>query len=159
MQNPNEEICCPRFDPDQWHGKILDWGQKPFVRTRVWCFFFMPLTLGSAMRRLDEQIRQAGGTFVDAMALSEHTSPFTMWQYLAVDRPLPGMDNVPFNGRYRVWVFEGPFEKTGDWMRQAETDSKAERQQITRWFMWYTTCPKCAKKYGKNYVAVFGQLA
>ncbi|WP_369688185.1 hydrolase [Anaerophaga thermohalophila] len=23
--------------------------------------------------------------------------------------------------------------------------------------MWYTTCPKCAKKYGKNYVAIVGQ--
>ncbi len=25
-------------------------------------------------------------------------------------------------------------------------------------FMWYTTCPKCAKKYGKNYVAMVAQL-
>jgi hypothetical protein len=26
-------------------------------------------------------------------------------------------------------------------------------------YMWYTTCPKCAKKYGKNYVVVVGQVA
>ncbi|MCK7469725.1 MAG: 60S ribosomal export protein NMD3 [Desulfomicrobium escambiense] len=24
--------------------------------------------------------------------------------------------------------------------------------------MWYTTCPKCAKKYGKNYVAIVGAI-
>jgi hypothetical protein len=25
-------------------------------------------------------------------------------------------------------------------------------------FIWYTTCPKCAKKYGKNYVALLSQV-
>jgi hypothetical protein len=25
-------------------------------------------------------------------------------------------------------------------------------------YMWYTTCPKCAKKYGKNYVTIIAQI-
>jgi len=25
-------------------------------------------------------------------------------------------------------------------------------------YMWYTTCPKCAKKYGKNYVAILAEV-
>ena len=159
MQNKAEEMCCPRFDPTLWQNKILDWGQKPFVRARVWCFLYMPVTLDATMRRLDQQISLAGASFEDAMALSEHTSPFAMWQYLAVDRPLPGMDNISLTGRFKVWVFEGPYEQSGEWMRQAEADAKAQNQTINRWLMWYTTCPKCAKKYGKNYVAVLGQLA
>jgi hypothetical protein len=24
--------------------------------------------------------------------------------------------------------------------------------------MWYTTCPKCAKKYGKNYVVILAEI-
>jgi len=24
--------------------------------------------------------------------------------------------------------------------------------------MWYTTCPKCAKKYGKNYVVIIAEV-
>jgi hypothetical protein len=24
--------------------------------------------------------------------------------------------------------------------------------------MWYTTCPKCAQKYGKNYVVIIAQV-
>ena len=30
---------------------------------------------------------------------------------------------------------------------------------FTLQYMWYTTCPKCAKKYGKNYVVILGQIA
>jgi len=29
---------------------------------------------------------------------------------------------------------------------------------IKKWYMWYTTCPKCAKKYGKNYVVIICQV-
>ncbi len=28
----------------------------------------------------------------------------------------------------------------------------------TCWYMWYTTCPKCAKKYGKNHVVILGAV-
>jgi len=24
--------------------------------------------------------------------------------------------------------------------------------KIEKMYMWYTTCPECAKKYGKNYI-------
>jgi hypothetical protein len=30
--------------------------------------------------------------------------------------------------------------------------------KIKKWYMWYTTCPKCAKKYGKNYVVVIAEI-
>ena len=34
----------------------------------------------------------------------------------------------------------------------------AVKLNIGKWYMWYTTCPKCAKKYGKNYVVIVGQI-
>jgi hypothetical protein len=30
--------------------------------------------------------------------------------------------------------------------------------EIRKWFMWYTTCPKCAEKYGKNYVVIVAKV-
>ncbi|MFA6436615.1 MAG: hydrolase [Candidatus Paceibacterota bacterium] len=27
-----------------------------------------------------------------------------------------------------------------------------------KWYMWYTTCPKCAKVYGKNHVVIVGEV-
>ena len=41
---------------------------------------------------------------------------------------------------------------TGKWCRDFE--SYAKEQNISKkMYMWYTPCPKCATKYGKNYVA------
>ena len=156
MEN-TEEICCPRFDPSLWDGKTIEWQNKPFIRAKVRTLFFAPLNLGNVMRQTDEAILAAGGKFIDGMALSEHASMWTMWQYLAVDKPIPGLDNVSLCGRFKVRVYEGPFGDTGKWMQDFEAGMAANNQKTARCLMWYTTCPKCAKKYGKNYVAVLGQ--
>jgi len=29
---------------------------------------------------------------------------------------------------------------------------------VKKQYMWYTTCPKCAQKWGKNYVVIVGQI-
>ena len=34
---------------------------------------------------------------------------------------------------------------------------RLDELDINKWYMWYTTCTKCAKKYGKNYVAIIGR--
>jgi len=31
-------------------------------------------------------------------------------------------------------------------------------QKIRKLLMYYTTCPKCARHYGKNYVVILAQL-
>ncbi|MEI8048124.1 MAG: hydrolase [Bacteroidota bacterium] len=35
---------------------------------------------------------------------------------------------------------------------------KSKGQNVKKMYMWYTTCPKCAKKYGRNYVAIVSQI-
>jgi hypothetical protein len=81
-----------------------------------------------------------------------------MDQYLAVEKEVAGLNNVTLSGKFLCKVYEGPFEDTGKWMKDFEGYNKANNIKVTRWFTWYTTCPKCAKKYGKNYVAVLGML-
>ena len=34
----------------------------------------------------------------------------------------------------------------------------SQGKAIKKMFCYYTTCPKCAKKYGKNYVVLLAQL-
>jgi len=34
---------------------------------------------------------------------------------------------------------------------------KSKDLTINKWYMWYTTCPKCAKKWGKNYVVLIAR--
>jgi hypothetical protein len=39
-----------------------------------------------------------------------------------------------------------------------EQYTRSQALKIRKWYMWYTTCPRCAKKYGKNYVAVLAEV-
>ncbi|MBU1088550.1 hypothetical protein KKC08_05320 [Patescibacteria group bacterium] len=35
---------------------------------------------------------------------------------------------------------------------------KGKGMNVKKWYMWYTTCSKCAKKYGKKYVVIIGKV-
>ena len=78
--------------------------------------------------------------------------------YLAVDKDIPGYENTTLNGNFFSRIYEGPFKDTGKWCKDFEAHAKSKGFSIKKWYMWYTTCPKCAKKYGKNYVAIISQV-
>jgi hypothetical protein len=154
-----EDICCPKFNPAPWDGKIHDWKNKKFVKERVSTFLNMPLNFGSVMKRLDEQIQNAGATIPDGMGLSDHTSKWNMDIYCAVDKEIPTLENTTLSGMFLSKVYEGPFKDTGKWCKDFKDYAKSRGVSISKWYMWYTTCPKCAKKYGKNYVVILAQVA
>ncbi len=110
------------------------------------------------MKRLDEKVTKAGAQIPDSLCLSDHTSKWNMDVSLAVDKEIPGAENTTLNGRFYSKVYEGPFKDTGMWSKDFESIVKSKGYNIKKWFMWYTTCPKCAKKYGKNYVAIVSQV-
>jgi hypothetical protein len=35
---------------------------------------------------------------------------------------------------------------------------KASGKKTKKYYFYYTTCPKCAKKYGNNYVVAFAEV-
>ncbi|HEX2920258.1 MAG TPA: hydrolase [Bacteroidales bacterium] len=157
-EKKTEQVCCPRFEPSGWDDKTLEWNNKLFVRDKIRTFFFMPLNFGSVMRRIDKKIKDSGASVLDHMALSDHTSKWNMDIYIAVDKEVAGAENTRLNGNFYCKVYEGPFKDTGEWCKDYENNVKSKGQSIKKWYMWYTTCPKCAKKYGKNYVAIISEL-
>ncbi len=34
----------------------------------------------------------------------------------------------------------------------------SQKKEIKKLYLFYTTCPKCAKYYGKNYVVLLAQI-
>lgn len=78
--------------------------------------------------------------------------------YLAVDREVSDAENVTLTGKYFSKVYEGDFKDIGTWEKDFENFTKSKGIAIKKTYMWYTTCPKCAKKYGKNYVVIVGQI-
>jgi hypothetical protein len=85
-------------------------------------------------------------------------SKWNMNVYLAVDKEIPGAENMTLSGTFLSKVYEGPFQDTGKWCKDFEQFASNKAMKISKWYMWYTTCPKCAKKYGKNYVVIVAQV-
>lgn len=157
MSNQNEE-CCPKFDPAPWDGKVLEWGNKKFIKGKVFTLFFMPVNFGSVIVKLMAKVKDAGAGTPENLCLSDHTSRWNMDLYLAVDKEIPEAENVVLSGRFFSKVYEGDFKETGEWCRDFENIAKERGMKIEKWYMWYTTCPKCAKKYGKNYTVIVGKI-
>jgi len=150
--------CCPPFDPAPWDEKIHEWNNKLFVKDKVCTFFFMPVNFGRVMIRINKKIENAGAKIQDWICLSDHTSKWNMDIYLAVDKEIAGAENVKLSGKFLSKVYEGDFKETGKWCKDFIAFAQTKGFKIKKWYMWYTTCPKCAKKYGKNYVVIISQV-
>ncbi len=150
--------CCSPFDPTPWDDQTFEWKDKLFIKDKVCTLFYMPMNFGKVMKRLNEKVTKAEAIMPDWICLSDHTSKWNMDIYLAVDRQVAEAENVTLSGKFYSRVYEGPFKDTDKWCKDFEEQAKNKGFNIKKWYMWYTTCPKCAKKYGKNYVVVVGQI-
>lgn len=157
MKDQNQE-CCPKFDPAPWDGKIFEWDNKKFIKGKVFTFFYMPINFGSVVKKLNAKVRESGAKFEDNMGLSDHTSKWNMDLYLAVDKEISGAENATLSGKFYSKVYEGNFKETGNWCKDFESIVGDRGMNVKKWYMWYTTCPKCAKKWGKNYVVIIAQV-
>ncbi|NLH18415.1 MAG: hypothetical protein GX455_17710 [Phycisphaerae bacterium] len=150
--------CCPPFDPAPWDDKVFEWTNKRFIRDKVFTLFYMPMNFGKVMRRLDARVKSAGATIPDNLCLADHTSKWNMDVYLAVDRDIPGAQNTTLTGKFFSKVYDGPFKDTGKWCKDFAALATGRGLTITKWYMWYTTCPKCAKKSGHNFVVIVAEV-
>lgn len=152
-----EAECCPKFNPKPWDGKIFEWKNKKFVKGSVLTLFYMPVNFGGVITGLNKKVEKAGAKIPDWLCLSDHTSMWNMDLYLAVDKEVPGAENTTISGKFLSRAYEGPFGDTGKWAKDFAEYAKGKGIKTGKMYMWYTTCPGCAKKYGKNYVVIVAQ--
>ena len=105
----------------------------------------------------EKKLEASNATCQDNMALSEHTSKWNMDNLLAADKPIENAENVKLSGHFLSKVYEGPYNNTAQWCKDFEDYADKQSLPVNKWYMCYTTCPKYAKKYGKNYVAILGK--
>jgi hypothetical protein len=155
-----EKICCPQFDPTSWDNKEIVWTDKMFIKEKTCSFFYMPLNMGSMMKRVMDRVEKAEATpeTKDWVMLSKDISPWKCEHYLAVNKEVPNGENVRMSGTFLTKVFEGPFKEAGKWHKEMQKLAKEKGVGVDKIYLYYTTCPKCAKKWGKNYVVGFLQI-
>lgn len=118
----------------------------------------MPINFGSVIARIMNKIEAAKANTDNNLSLSDHTSKWNMDLYLAVDKEIPDCENVTLSGKYLTKVYDGDFKDTRKWGDDFKKFAEAKNYKIKKWYMWYTTCPKCAKKYGHNYVVTIAEI-
>lgn len=153
------EVCCPKFDPEPWDGKEIRWEGKRFVKDRVRSFLHIPLNFGSVMVRNMGPIQAAGASPETMIVLSDENSLWGADVYIAVTKDVPGAKMASISGNFLCKVFEGPFRDMRKWIDQMKAFVGGQGKDIQKLYFFYTTCPKCAKKYGKNYVALLAQVS
>jgi hypothetical protein len=156
--------CCPIFDPAPWDGQVFEFKDKPFIRDRTVSFVHIPLNMGRVMKRMNEAARDGDAAAEDFILLSEETSPWHADQYYAVSEDyatkevVPEVEIVRLSGRYFAKVFEGEFKEAPAWHKDLIAAVEERGDELKRIFFYYTTCPNCAKVYGKNYVVGIAEL-
>lgn len=155
----NPQGCCPRFEPEGWDGRYLHFVDKLFVRATTRSVMHLPVNMDRVFTRVQKRIEDAGvqdpsGYFVLSRDLSA-----TQGEHLfAVKGPVPEEEMTTLTGDYMTRVFEGPYRKAADWVHEMEVAVKARGHAPGDIFMFYTTCPRCARVYGKNYVVGVAEM-
>jgi len=158
MSTNHTEECCPRFNPDPWDKKVITWQNKRFVQDRVTSIFHIPLNYGAVMGRLDKAVRAAGARTDERIILTDENSLWGADIYFEVSKDIPHARMATLSGTFLTRVFEGPYRNMGAWIKDMKTYVAAENKQLRKLYFYYTTCPNCAKKYGKNYVVILAEV-
>ena len=158
----NPTGCCPRFDPDGWDNQELHFKDKPFVRAKTRSLFHIPINMSAVYKKTSDAIEDAQAYDFDGqqvLILSRDLSPWAAEHLFAVTHAVPGTQTTHLTGDFRTKVFEGPYKDAPKWQTQMEAELQAHGEHADRIYFFMTTCPKCAKTYGKNYVVGVAEIA
>lgn len=155
----NPTHCCPRFNPDGWDEQELHFKEKLFVKAKTLSFFHIPLNMSSVYPKTFSAIEKANAfSEKNFIVLSYDPSAWHGEHYFAVTKEVPGQKMVRMSGDYLTKVFEGPYKDAPKWEKEMETFVKEKGKEAKKTYFFYTTCPKCAKYYGRNYVVAVAKL-
>jgi hypothetical protein len=155
----NPTNCCPRFNPEGWDEQELHFKDKLFVKAKTKSLFHIPLNMGSVFPKTFEAIEKAQADNMDQfIVLSHDPSAWTGEHFFAVTKEVPGEEIVHMTGDFLTKVFEGPYKSAPKWEKEMEAFAKSKGKQVKKTYFFYTTCPKCAKVYGKNYMVAVAEL-
>lgn len=155
----SETGCCPRFDPAGWDGLHLTFDDELFVRATTRSLMHVPLNMEHVFTRVQKHIEEAGAQDPERyLVLSRDLSASQAEHYFAVTRDVPGENMERISGTFITRLFEGPYRQAKSWHHEMEVAAEAVGRTAKRVFMFYTTCPRCAKAFGKNYVVGFAEI-
>ena len=155
----NPTLCCPRFNPEGWDEQELHFKDKLFVKAETKSIFHIPLNMGSVFSKKLGTIEKAQAVDMDQFIVLTHDpSAWRSEHFFSVAKEVPGEEMVHMTGDFMTKVFEGPYKNAPKWEKEMEAFVENKGRQLKKTYFFYTTCPKCAKVYGKNYMVAVAEL-
>lgn len=155
----SETKCCPKFDPTGWDDQEFIFDNRLFVKVNTFNFLHIPLNMGKALMKGWKKTQEAEADLKDHyLMLSYDPSPWKGEHYMEVAKEVPGIENVRLSGTFLTKVFEGPYKEAGKWVKEMETMVESKGKTLKKLYFFYTTCPKCLKHWGQNYVVGFAEI-
>ncbi|MFH1866901.1 MAG: hydrolase [Patescibacteria group bacterium] len=150
--------CCELFNPEPWQDKEITWQDKLFVNDHVTSLFHIPLNMGKKIIKNMELIEKAGAKTPCQLMLTDEKSLWGADIYINVVKEVPGAQIAKLSGAFLTKVFEGSYQNVGKWSLEMKEYVKSKGKELNKLYFSYTTCPRCAKAYGNNYVVLFAQI-
>lgn len=156
----NTTGCCPKFNPEGWDGQKLEFKDKKFIHATTRSAMHIPLNMSKVFARVHGHLQEAKAYDPDNfIVLSRELSPWKAEHFFSTDLEVPEEDGTCLNGKFVTKLFEGPYTHAKAWRAEMEKIVKAKGAEPGNIYFFYTTCPKCAKAYGKNYVVGVAALS
>ena len=151
----SESNCCQPFAPEKFDGVQIEWNDKRFLYKRLRCIFHIPLGFGKMMEgAVAELVAANAKPEPDLMVIADECSPWRSEVYIEADGEVADSEMRGISGIFECKVFEGPYKDSGKWYKEMRA-SFPDNEKV---FAYYTTCPACAKKFGKNYVVLLAKV-
>jgi len=155
----NPTGCCPRFNPTGWDNQSLHFENKRFVRATTHSLMHIPLNMNQVFTRVQQHIEDENAADpAKEIVLSRDISGTEAEHFFAVTKDVPDEEMATISGDFITRVFEGPYRNIKNHEHDMRIAAKSMGKTAKDVFFFYTTCPRCAKAYGENYMVGFAQI-
>lgn len=155
----NPTNCCPRFDADAWDNQTLHFEDKQFVRAKTKSLMHVPINMGRVFNKTYKAMQTAGAVDLDqTLVMSRELSPWSAEHLFAVSGPVPGHKMVSLSGDYKTKVFNASYRDCQKHGEAFEDSLEDQGYDVDEQYIFYTTCPKCSKTYGENYMVAIAKV-
>jgi len=158
-EQDNVTGCCPVFHPENYDNCVFDLSDYHFIKSSTLSFMYIPINMDSVFTRTIKAIDDSKQTYEDQyLILSKDVSPFKCDHYFLTKGNVEGYSTERILGHYYSKVYDGEFKEISNWIKEFKQFLEKQTKPVKDLFVFYTTCPNCAKVYGHNYIVLFGKI-
>jgi hypothetical protein len=133
-----------------------------FLKDSIPQIFHIPLpgSFAKAIGRMWKTAEKAGAAPdpKDFLLLTHDPSAFKAELYMAITREIAGCNIERLTGNFFSKVYEGSYGDVPQCLRKTDLYLAANVMVSKKYYINFPYCPKCAKKYGHNYIMVLAEV-